>query len=108
VLALVVGVLVLRPVADPLPSDGAAAERALPLLAAAVTLALLAGQLGLGDQLLAGRWFLSLDRSGVDPVEDQRLGALLVAGTTTAVLLLAALVTLRPRRTASQVQVDVG
>jgi putative copper resistance protein D len=108
VLAMVVGVLVMRPVADPLPSDGAAAERALPLLAVAVTFALLAGQLGLGDQLLAGRWFLGLDRSGVDPVEDQRLGALLVAGTTTAVLLLAVFVTLRPRRIEAQVQVDVG
>jgi putative copper resistance protein D len=108
VLALGVGVLVLRPVADPLPSDGAAAERALPLLAVAVTLALLAGQLGLGDQLLAGRWFLGLDRSGIDPVEDQRLGALVVASTATAVLLLAVSVAIRPRRREPHVQVDVG
>jgi putative copper resistance protein D len=86
VLTLLVGVLVVRPAVDPLPSDGAAAERGLPLLAVAVTLALLAGQLGLGDQLLAGRWFLALDGSSVDPVADQRAGALLVAGTTAAVV----------------------
>jgi hypothetical protein len=63
-------------------------------------------QLGLSDQLLAGRWFVELNWSWVDPVAGQRLGALLVAATTAVVVLLLALsLALRPRRSGPRVQV---
>jgi len=95
-LTLVIGVLVVRPVADPLPSERAGADRALPLVAVTVTLTLLALQLGWSDELLAGRWFLEINWPSIDPLADQRLGALLVAGTTAVVVPLLAL-SLAPR-----------
>ena len=83
-LALVVGTVLLWPAlgADPVPVERTVAERLLPLLALAASLGVLAVQLRYGDDLLAGRWFLELRWPWIDPVQDQRRGAVVVAAAT--------------------------
>jgi putative copper resistance protein D len=90
--ALGAGILLLWPVlgADPVPQPRSRAERAFCLVVVAGVLVTLAAQLVLGDRLLAGAWFLELRWGWVDPVADQRLAGLLIAGTAVGVLLLAA------------------
>lgn len=93
VLALLVGMVLLWPVlgADPVPYGRGPAERLVPLLAVAVSLALLAAQLRYGDQLLAGQWFLELRWRWIDPVEDQRRAGALAAGAVALLVPLLAL-----------------
>ena len=101
VAALVAGVLLLWPTLgpDPLPQPRGRLERTAPLLASACTLAVLAAQLLLSDQVLANRWFTELAWTWVDPAADQRLGGVVVA-TAVVLLLVLTAATWRPRRTA--------
>ena len=95
--ALAVGCLLVWPAlsSDPRVRVRGAADRVAPLLAASVSLLLLAVELHSDDQLLARRWFVGLGWSWVDPTADQRVAALFA--TSGAVLLLAlALAARRP------------
>ncbi|WP_341924443.1 cytochrome c oxidase assembly protein [Nocardioides psychrotolerans] len=80
-LALVCGSILLWPLlgADPAPGEHSAGEHALGLAVVAMCLLVLAVQLRLGDQLLAGSWFIAHAPEGADPVADQRLAGALVA-----------------------------
>ncbi|WP_309647116.1 cytochrome c oxidase assembly protein [Nocardioides sp.] len=62
-------------------------ERALGLAVVTTCLLVLAVQLRLGDQLLAGSWFIAHGPEGADPVADQRLAGALV-GVVAALSLL--------------------
>ena len=64
---------------DPVPRPRSYGERAACVTAVVACLLLLAAQLGLGDRLLAGDWFLELRWGWVDPVDDQRRGGLVAA-----------------------------
>ena len=80
-LAVAAGFVLWWPVlgVDPVPQPRGLAERAASVIAVVACLLLLAAQLGLGDRLLAGGWFLELRWGWVDPVADQRVGGLLAA-----------------------------
>ena len=80
-LAVAAGFVLWWPVlgVDPVPQARGLAERAAGVIAVVACLLLLAAQLGLGDRLLAGDWFLELRWGWVDPVADQRVGGLLAA-----------------------------
>lgn len=91
-LAVAAGLALWWPVlaVDPVPQPRGLAERAGSAAAVVACLLLLAAQLGLGDRLLAGPWFLELRWGWVDPVADQRRGAVVavVAAVGTAATLL--------------------
>jgi putative copper resistance protein D len=93
-LAMVAGGVLWWPVLgiDPVPDPRGLAERAACVTAVVACLLLLGAQLGLGDRLMAGDWFLELRWGWADPVADQRLGGLLamVAAASTAAVMLVA------------------
>lgn len=97
-LALLSGLVLLWSVlaVDALAQRAGVAERVTGMAAVVGSLALLASQLRFGDRLLAGRWFLELRWSWVDPVADQRLAGAIVGGVAVASLLLLALAARRP------------
>jgi cytochrome c oxidase assembly factor CtaG/putative copper export protein len=82
---------------DPVPRPRGRAERAAALGAVAGCLGLLGTQLGYGDRLLAGTWFLELRWGWVDPVADQHAGAGFL-GVAAALVLVAACAQLFTRR----------
>ncbi len=103
VAAVVAGTLMMGPLLglDPAARARSGIEPATAVVASAGCLGLLAVQLGRGDRLLAGEWFLELRWGWVDPVADQRLGAAFmgVAAVTVVLVGLAVLVA-RSRRSA--------
>lgn len=88
--ALAVGSLLLWPAVgiEPEVRRRSSADRAAPLLAAALSLALLAAELRFSDRLLAGTWFADLGWSWIDPAADQRLAGLVAAGGSALLLAL--------------------
>lgn len=99
-LAVLCGTALLSPVLGTDVGDARreTVERSGSLLVVAACLGLLALQLTLGDRLLAGGWFRELRLGWVDPLDDQRLAGLLVAGAAIGLVVLAVLVLAAGRR----------
>ncbi len=88
-LALCCGLLLWWPLlgVDPLPSGRPGGGGAAGLAVVVASLLALAIQLRLGDQLVAGSWFIANGPALVDPLVDQRLAGAIVALAAAGLLL---------------------